>query len=98
MIEQRPKKISKAKITFTVISVLSIPPILYFYFQVIFDSLLNKKINETGATLITILILLVLVLSTISLLVIRKNRKIEKYVDEYGVPIQIGFIDVKKDF
>ncbi len=95
---QKPKKLSIAKLSGTVALVLSIPVTLFFYFQTAILGLIEKQISEIGAILIAILMLLSLSSVTLCVLLFIKNKKLHKYIDEYGIPVKVAFIDVKPDY
>lgn len=95
---QKPEKISLAKLAGTVMLVLSIPATLFFYFQKSMLVLIGKHISEIGAILIAILILLTIVTTTLCVLFFIKNKILHKYIDEYGIPVKVGFIGAKPEY
>ncbi len=92
------EKLSFSKLVGIVMLILSIPITLFFYFQKSYIVLLGKQISEVGAVLITILILATITTSTLCVILIIKNKKLHKYINEYGIPVKVGFINAKPNY
>lgn len=86
---RKPAKLSIAKLSGTVMLLLSIPATLFFYFQKSILVLIGKQISEIGTILIAILILWTIMTTTLCVLLFIKNKKLHKYIDEFGIPLRL---------
>lgn len=90
-------KFSMSKLLVSILSAVSIPPILFFYLHESMSAFLGKQISEIGAISIAILIILIIATTTLSILLFIKNKKMREYINEYGIPVKIGFVTVKPE-